>query len=42
MQLAQYALMKVNSLCRDMSCMVNMMQTIRTSFLYRSSIRMTM
>lgn len=42
MQLAQYALMEIHSLRREVSCMVNMMLTIRTSFLHRCLMLMMM
>lgn len=42
MQLAQYALMEIHCLRREVSCMVNMMLTIRTSFLHRCLMLMTM
>ena len=42
MQLAQHALMEIHGLCREMSCMVNMVLAIRTSFLYRCLMHMMM
>lgn len=42
MQLARYALMEIHCLRREVPCMVNMMQTIRTSFLHRCLMLMMM